>query len=146
MDPIALNDMLKGLLMKDLRIQCRARGITPAGSREALLERLRDDMLATNDLCAPPPALCMRLSCRLGDDTFTGHRHLVPALDRILPCVLQPLHHNVQPRCKAGAAYPAEMELIYACISRPPGAPTWTGRASQGPGSLLPGIHQPTAC
>jgi SPIRAL1-like protein len=52
MDAIALNDLLKGLLMKDLRIQCRARGITPAGSREALLERLRDDMLATRDLCA----------------------------------------------------------------------------------------------
>ena len=50
MDPTALNDMLKGLLMKDLRVQCRARGVTPAGSREALVERLRDNMLETQDL------------------------------------------------------------------------------------------------
>ena len=54
MDPTALNDMLKGLLMKDLRVQCRARGVTPAGGREALIERLRDNMLETQDLCVLP--------------------------------------------------------------------------------------------
>jgi SPIRAL1-like protein len=50
MDAIALNDTLKHLLLKDLRIQCRARGLSPAGSREALIERLRDHMLETKDL------------------------------------------------------------------------------------------------
>ncbi len=46
----AMNDTLKHLMMKDLRIQCRARGITPAGGREALIERLREHMLDTGDL------------------------------------------------------------------------------------------------
>lgn len=44
-----LNDMLKGILLKDLRIQCRARGISPAGSRETLLQTLKADMLKTGD-------------------------------------------------------------------------------------------------
>lgn len=38
------------LLLKDLRIQCRARGLNPGGSREALLERVRDHMLETGNL------------------------------------------------------------------------------------------------
>ena len=46
---IEVEDIVRGLLLKDLRVQCRARGISPAGSREALLERLRDDMLQTHD-------------------------------------------------------------------------------------------------
>ncbi len=50
MDGSSLNDALKHLMLKDLRIQCRARGITPAGSREALIERLKEHMLDTNDL------------------------------------------------------------------------------------------------
>lgn len=50
MDGSSLNDALKHLMMKDLRIQCRARGITPAGGREALIERLKEHMLDTNDL------------------------------------------------------------------------------------------------
>jgi SPIRAL1-like protein len=41
--------MLKPVLLKDLRIQCRARGLSPAGGKEQLTERLRDDMIATND-------------------------------------------------------------------------------------------------
>ncbi len=53
MDPNALNDMLKGLLLKDLRIQCRARGVSPAGSREALMERIKEHMIETQDLCVP---------------------------------------------------------------------------------------------
>lgn len=44
-----LNDMLKTILLKDLRIQCRARGISPAGSRETLLQTLKADMLKTGD-------------------------------------------------------------------------------------------------
>ena len=35
---------------QDLRIQCRARGISPAGSRESLMERVQEDMLATGNL------------------------------------------------------------------------------------------------
>ena len=46
---IEVEDIVRGLLLKDLRVQCRARGISPAGSRDALLERLRDDMLQTHD-------------------------------------------------------------------------------------------------
>lgn len=53
MDPTALNDMLKGLLLKDLRIQCRARGVSPAGSRESLIERIKEHMIETQDLCVP---------------------------------------------------------------------------------------------
>ena len=41
---------LQPLLLKDLRIQCRARGLNPGGSREALLERVRDHMLETGNL------------------------------------------------------------------------------------------------
>lgn len=44
-----LDDMLKPLMLKDMRIQCRARGINPGGSREALMERVRDHMLETGD-------------------------------------------------------------------------------------------------
>ncbi len=46
---IEVEDKLRGLLLKDLRVQCRARGISPAGSRDALLERLRDDMMQTRN-------------------------------------------------------------------------------------------------
>ena len=42
--------MLKNLLDKDLRIQCRARGLSPAGGKEALRDRLKEDMLEKNDL------------------------------------------------------------------------------------------------
>ena len=50
MDQQAVSDVVKHLMLKDLRIQCRARGITPAGGREALLERLNAHMLDTGDL------------------------------------------------------------------------------------------------
>ncbi len=49
MDSIALDDILKGLLIKDLRIQSRARGISPAGSREALMQRIKEHMIETQD-------------------------------------------------------------------------------------------------
>ena len=41
---IEVNDVLKPLLMKDLRTNCRARNLNPGGSKEALVERLSDDM------------------------------------------------------------------------------------------------------
>ena len=40
---------LQPLMLKDMRIQCRARGLNPGGSREALMERVRDHMLETGD-------------------------------------------------------------------------------------------------
>lgn len=43
-------DLLKPILHKDLRLQCRARGLNPAGGKETLMERLKDDMFATNNL------------------------------------------------------------------------------------------------
>jgi hypothetical protein len=53
MSSIELDDHLKVLLLKDLRIQCRARGISPAGSRETLLQSLKENMLQTGDWCGP---------------------------------------------------------------------------------------------
>ena len=50
-----VHDALKPLMLQDLRIQCRARGISPAGSRQTLLERLGEHMMATKDLCALNP-------------------------------------------------------------------------------------------
>lgn len=41
---------LQPLLLKDLRIQCRARGLNPGGNREVLLERVKTDMLETGNL------------------------------------------------------------------------------------------------
>lgn len=41
--------VLKALLLKDLRIQCRARQLSPAGGKEALIEKLRDEMLKSGD-------------------------------------------------------------------------------------------------
>lgn len=53
MSSIELDDHLKVLLLKDLRIQCRARGISPAGSRETLMQSLKENMLETGDWCGP---------------------------------------------------------------------------------------------
>ena len=44
-----VSDDLKPLMLQDLRIQCRARGISPAGSRPTLLERLAEHMMATDN-------------------------------------------------------------------------------------------------
>ena len=44
-----LNDLVKPIMLKDLRTQCRARGLTPAGSREALADRIKENMLQTGD-------------------------------------------------------------------------------------------------
>ncbi|KAL4432785.1 hypothetical protein ABPG77_008111 [Micractinium sp. CCAP 211/92] len=45
-----IDDLLRPLLLKDLRIQCRARGLNPGGSREALLDRVRENMLETGNI------------------------------------------------------------------------------------------------
>jgi SPIRAL1-like protein len=50
MSPEEIDRALKQVLLKDLRIQCRARGISPAGGKEQLAERVREHMLETGDL------------------------------------------------------------------------------------------------
>jgi hypothetical protein len=47
--PTDLDQILRALNHKDLRIQTRARGLSPAGSQEALRDRLKEAMVATND-------------------------------------------------------------------------------------------------
>uniref|UniRef100_A0A383VIH3 SAP domain-containing protein n=1 Tax=Tetradesmus obliquus TaxID=3088 RepID=A0A383VIH3_TETOB len=49
MNSTDVDKMLKPVLLKDLRIQCRARGLSPAGGKEQLTERLKEHMIATND-------------------------------------------------------------------------------------------------
>jgi len=50
-NPVEVDDLLKPMLLKDLRIQCRARGLNPGGGRETLVERLRENILSSGDLC-----------------------------------------------------------------------------------------------
>lgn len=45
-----VKELLAPLLLKDLRIQCRARGLNPGGSRPALVDRVHEHMMATGDL------------------------------------------------------------------------------------------------
>jgi len=49
-NPTMVEDLLKPVLLKDLRIQCRARGLNPGGNREILADRLKEHMLQTGDL------------------------------------------------------------------------------------------------
>ena len=49
MDSQKLDDLLRPMLLPDLRIECRARGISPAGGRPALLERVREHMQQTGN-------------------------------------------------------------------------------------------------
>jgi len=49
MASLQIDNLLKPLMLKDLRIQCRARGLNPGGSREALQERVKDNMLETGN-------------------------------------------------------------------------------------------------
>eukprot|EP01024_Parvocaulis_polyphysoides_P002118 TRINITY_DN10652_c0_g1_i1.p1 TRINITY_DN10652_c0_g1~~TRINITY_DN10652_c0_g1_i1.p1 ORF type:complete len:294 (-),score=25.45 TRINITY_DN10652_c0_g1_i1:118-951(-) len=44
-----IDKYLKGLLLKDLRIQCRVRGISPAGGKQTLTDRLQEYMLNYKD-------------------------------------------------------------------------------------------------
>ena len=50
MQPADVETMLKPVQLKDLRIQARARGISPAGGKEQLSQRLKENMLETGDL------------------------------------------------------------------------------------------------
>ena len=54
-----IDQLLKPLMLGDLRAQLRARGVNPAGGQAELKERLKDHMLATGNFSlggsAPPP-------------------------------------------------------------------------------------------
>ncbi len=62
---VAVGDYLRPLMLKDLRTQCRARGLNPGGSREALCERVGEHMTATQDLCASQSVLSRLTSCSM---------------------------------------------------------------------------------
>lgn len=47
--PDDVEAFLRPILLKDFRIQLRARGLSPAGNREALAERLKEAMTASGD-------------------------------------------------------------------------------------------------
>lgn len=49
MAPEDLEVQLKSVLVKDLRTQCRARGLSPAGGKDTLVDRLTDAMRTTGD-------------------------------------------------------------------------------------------------
>ncbi|KIZ06055.1 hypothetical protein MNEG_1902 [Monoraphidium neglectum] len=49
MTPEDIDCMFRQILLKDMRTQCRLRGISPAGGKEQLAERLKENMLATKD-------------------------------------------------------------------------------------------------
>ena len=49
MSSTEVGDVLKPLLLKDLRTNCRARNLNPGGSRESLFERLKENMLDTQN-------------------------------------------------------------------------------------------------
>ncbi|GMH32562.1 hypothetical protein BSKO_00396 [Bryopsis sp. KO-2023] len=47
--PDDVDAFLRPILLKDCRVQLRARGLSPAGSREVLAQRLKEAMVATGD-------------------------------------------------------------------------------------------------
>lgn len=49
MDAQKVDDLLRPMMLPDLRIECRARGISPAGGRPALLERVKEHMAETGN-------------------------------------------------------------------------------------------------
>ena len=49
MTPEDIDRMLRQVMLKDLRTQCRMRNLSPAGGKEQLSARLRDNMIATQD-------------------------------------------------------------------------------------------------
>lgn len=44
-----MEGLIKPLMIKDLRIQCRTRGLNPGGAKETLIDRLKKHMLETGD-------------------------------------------------------------------------------------------------
>ena len=49
MDSQQLDDLLRPMLLPDLRKECRERGLNPGGGREALLDRVRQNMIETSN-------------------------------------------------------------------------------------------------
>ena len=60
MDADTLNQLVKPLILQDLRTQLRVRGENPGGSEAVLRDRLKENMIATGNYnlqgFAPPPA------------------------------------------------------------------------------------------
>lgn len=50
MTPFDVEQMLRPLSIKDYRIQCRQRNLSPAGCMDTLKERVMEHMFATGDL------------------------------------------------------------------------------------------------
>lgn len=50
MGEIDVEGLIKPLMIKDLRIQCRARGLNPGGGKETLVQRLKEHMMQTGDV------------------------------------------------------------------------------------------------
>lgn len=49
MTPDEIDRLLRQVLLKDMRTQCRLRCLSPAGGKEQLSDRLKEHMLATGD-------------------------------------------------------------------------------------------------
>lgn len=52
-DTMQRNDidrMLKQVMLKDMRVNCRLRGLSPAGGKEQLSDRLAENMMETRNL------------------------------------------------------------------------------------------------
>ncbi len=60
LSPAEVDNLLRPLLLKDLRIQCRVRGLSPAGGLEALRDRLKEVWARQLDRSLPPPAQAAR--------------------------------------------------------------------------------------
>ncbi|PNW76426.1 hypothetical protein CHLRE_11g467576v5 [Chlamydomonas reinhardtii] len=54
--PQELDKLVRPLQLKDLRILCRARGLTPAGGKEQLEDRLKQHMMQTGNFSTVLPA------------------------------------------------------------------------------------------
>lgn len=48
--PEDVDNYLKPVMLKDLRVQLRARGLSPAGSRDVLVAKLKESMVSSKDL------------------------------------------------------------------------------------------------
>jgi hypothetical protein len=49
MTPYDIERLLRAALVKDMRGYCRARGLSPAGGKEQLADRIKAHMLETGD-------------------------------------------------------------------------------------------------
>jgi hypothetical protein len=86
-----VNEALKKLLLKDLRIQCRARGLNPGGGKEDLLERIKEHMMSTNDRWVQSSPKCQAQAHVIAQevrDTSITSTQTCPPPSFLSPCVL----------------------------------------------------------